>query len=240
MAAVAPTILATSMGFNRARDPWQPGPAFRHAIDLARPDGTPRMCVLTTAVPDADQFAIRARIEAAFADARYELSVLGTLDDLGVDDIGAHLVAQDVIWVDRGNLATALEEWRRHGVDKMLRDCWSAGVVLAGESAGSLCWFATGITDSSGMLDPYKGGLGFLPYANCVHYADRRDRFHRMIAHGDGETGYATDAGAGIVFQGEEIAAISDRKNAGAYRIEGTGDGTVVETALAIDRLKRD
>ncbi|OXM50284.1 peptidase E [Amycolatopsis thailandensis] len=239
MAAVAPTIVATSMGLNRARAPWQPGPAFAHAADLARPDGTPRLCVLTTAGPDAEQPALRARFRAAFADDRYGLSVLGSLDDPGVDDIGAHLAAQDVIWVDRGNLATALKAWRDHGVDAILRDCWRAGVVLAGESAGSLCWFANGITDSSGTLGPYSNGLGFLPYANCVHYADRRDEFHRMFANGDASTGYATDTGAGLVFQGEKIVAISDRKNAGAYRIQRAEDGTVTETALTVERLKR-
>ncbi len=102
MAAAAPTVVAISMGLNRAQAPWQPGPVFAYAADLARSHRTPRLCVLTTAGPDAEPPAIRTRFEAAFADTRHEVSIFGSFNDPDVGDVASHLAAQDLIWVDRG------------------------------------------------------------------------------------------------------------------------------------------
>ena len=67
-----------------------------------------------------------------------------------VPDVRAHLLAQDVIWVGGGSTANLLALWRLHGLDTILRECWEAGVVLKGVSAGSLCWHVGGTTDSFG------------------------------------------------------------------------------------------
>lgn len=238
MAAEKPTILATSMGLNRARDPWAPGPVFQYAADLARPASTPRLCVLTTA--GGDQHDTIARFESAFAEAPLDLSVLAVFDQPSVDDVAGHLAGQDIIWVDRGSLVNLLAVWRAHRLDAVLRDCWEAGVVLGGESAGSLCWFTAGTTDSFGSVQPIVDGLEFLPYASTVHYGDRRELFHQMIGSGGVATGYATDAGAGLHFENTDlVAAISDRAHAGAYRVQRQDDGTVTETELDVRRLKR-
>ncbi|MFC4079282.1 Type 1 glutamine amidotransferase-like domain-containing protein [Amycolatopsis samaneae] len=238
MTAQAPTILATSMGLNRAREPWQPGPVFEYAFDLARPAGTPKLCLLATA--GGDQGETLARFAAAFADQPVELSHLELYDKPNVGDVTAHLHSQDVIWVDRGSLVNLLAVWRAHRFDVVLRDCWEAGVVLAGESAGSLCWFVSGTTDSFGPLQAVHDGLKFLPYANAVHYADRREHLHQLVKDQELPAGYATDTGAGLHFERTElVAAIGDRKNAGAYWVERQADGSVMETALEVRRLKR-
>jgi peptidase E len=67
-----------------------------------------------------------------------------------IEDIHAHLLAQDVVWVAGGSVANLLALWRLHGVDTAMREVWEAGVVLSGNSAGSLCWHVGGATDSFG------------------------------------------------------------------------------------------
>jgi peptidase E len=94
-----------------------------------------------------------------------------------------HLLAQDVIFVSGGSVVNLLAVWRAHRLDEILRECWEAGVVLAGESAGSMCWHLGGLTDSfRDALDPVTNGLGFLPFSNGVpalrrHRARRGDRY---------------------------------------------------------------
>ncbi|QWF83108.1 hypothetical protein HUW46_06548 [Amycolatopsis sp. CA-230715] len=226
------------MGLNRASELWRPGPIFDYAFEVACPAGVPRLCVLTTA--NGDQLSVLKQFERAFASTAVELSFLTLFDKPNVDDVATHLHAQDVIWIDRGSLVNLLAVWRAHHLEDVLRECWQAGTVLAGESAGSLCWFAGGTTDSFGDVQAIKDGLGLLPYANAVHYADRRTQFRQLIADGTLPTGYATDAGAGLHFEGTElVAAISDRKNAGAYLVERRDQGAAVENSLDVRRLTR-
>ena len=105
-----------------------------------------------------------------------------------VRDIRAHLLAQDVIWVGGGSVANLLAVWRVHGLDEVLRECWESGVVLGGVSAGSICWYVGGPTDSYGTdLRVSPPGLGLLPYGNGVHYdseEQRRPLLHALVADG--------------------------------------------------------
>jgi peptidase E len=167
-------------GLNRARDPW----VFAYAAALAHPAGRPKLCVLTTA--GGDQAERVARFERAFADDEFELSVLTLFDRPAVKNTVRHLLGQDVVWVDRGSLVNLLAVWRAHGIDRVLRECGEAGVVLGGESAGSLCWFTAATTDSLGPLRPLQDGLALLPVAGAVHYEDRREQFHQLLADGEG------------------------------------------------------
>lgn len=231
-------ILATSMGFNRARSPWLPGPIFTYAFELAAAPSTPRLCLLATA--GGDQAAAVERFYGAFADSPVVASHVALFDKPNVPDVEEHLRSQDVIWVDRGSVVNLLAVWRAHQLDRILRDCWEAGVVLAGESAGSLCWHEGGTTDSFGDVRGVPDGLGFVPYSNAVHYQDRREHFQHLVAAGELGNGYATDVGAGLHYEGTKlVAAVSDRKNAGAYWVERQDDGSVCEEALEVQRLKR-
>lgn len=209
-------ILATSMGFNRTRAPWLPSPIFTYAFDLAGTSSTPGLCFLATA--GGDQAATIASFYAAFADSPVRASHLELFDKPNVPDVEEHLCSQDVIWVDRGSMVNLLAVWRAHQLDRILRNCWEAGVVLAGESAGSLCWHEGGTTDSFGEVQALPDGLGFVPYSNAVHYNDRGEQYRELVASGRLTNGYATDAGAGLHYEGTRLAAaLSDRKNAGAY-----------------------
>ncbi|MFN2496632.1 MAG: peptidase E [Pseudonocardiaceae bacterium] len=237
MPADKPTILATSMGFNRARVPWRPSPIFRYAFDLAGSLSRPKLCFLTTGTGDR-QSSIDS-FYAAFADSGVDTSHLSLFEQPNVPDVAAHLRGQDVIWVDRGSLANLLAVWRTHALDKVLDDCWQGGVVLGGESAGSLCWHAAATTDSFGEVRPLADGLGFLPYSNAVHYGERRELFQRCIGAGVLPDGYATEAGAGLRYEGTDlVAAIAARKNACAYRVtRQSADGMVCEEPLEVTQL---
>jgi len=225
------------MGFNRARDPWQPGPIFPYAFTLAGSTATPRLCFVATA--GGDQRSSIDSFYRAFAGSSVYCSHLALFDKPNVANIREHLLSQDVVWVDRGSLANSLAVWRVHGLDGVFRESWRAGVVLAGESAGSLCWHRSGTTDSFGGLQPFDNGLGLLPYSNAVHYSDRRDAVQQYIADGTVSAGYATDAGAGLCYRGTElIEAVADRKSASAYWLERQADGSTAERRLDTRRLR--
>jgi peptidase E len=232
MTARTPTIVATSMGFHRGKPSWTPGPVFEYLFQAAEAVTRPRLCFLATA--GGDQASTIERFYEAFSGGDVQVSHLALFDKPNVDDVRGHLLGQDVIWVDRGSLVNLMAVWRAHGLAEVMRECWEGGVVLAGESAGSLCWHEAGTTDSFGPVVRPAAGLGFLPFGNAVHYRERRDDFHRRVTAGElPAVGYATDAGAGLVYQGTELVeVIADRKKAKAYRIERQASGAVVETVL--------
>jgi dipeptidase E len=146
------------------------------------------------------------------------------------------LLEQDVIYVGGGNTANMLVIWRRHGVDAILRECWEAGIVLAGISAGAICWFEAAVTDSFGLqLAALNDGLGLLPGSACPHYDSeqlRRPVYQRLVAEGF-PGGYAADEGVGIHFAGTVFSeAVSSRPNAGAYELR-LENGRVNERTIA-------
>ncbi|GAA1297422.1 peptidase E [Pseudonocardia xinjiangensis] len=243
MTADAPTILATSIDFaprNRNEIDCEPGPIFPYAFELARPSARPRLCFVSTASGDAITYL--TTFYGAFAAHDVQTSHLALFGMPNVEDVRAHLLAQDVIWVGGGSTANLLAVWQVHGLDRILRECWEAGVVLGGVSAGSICWHDGGTTDSFGpQLAPITGGLGFLPYSNGVHYdaeERRRPLFHELIGNGTLGAGFATDNGVGIHYRGTEfVEAVADRPDAFAYRVERGADGTVSETRIVPRRL---
>ena len=139
-----------------------------------------------------------------------------------------------------GNTANMLAIWRVHGVDRILREAWRRGVVLAGLSAGGLCWFERGSTDSFGPGLAALDGLGFLPGAFCPHYdgeAMRRPRLHELVGAGTLGPTVACDDGAAVHFRdGVLLEAVAERAGATAYRVELI-DGAVRETAIPTRRL---
>jgi dipeptidase E len=184
----------------------------------------PKVCFVPTASGDSESACFR--FYAAFA-GRAEVSHLA-LFNRGVKDLRAFVLSKDVIYVGGGNTANLLAVWRAHGLDEVLREAWQAGVVLAGVSAGSICWFDGGVTDSYGPgLAPLTSGLGFLPGSNCPHYdgeALRRPRFHELVAGGL-PGGLAADDFAALHFEGTALkAVVASREDARAYRVEKVGN----------------
>jgi peptidase E len=238
MSADQPTILATSMGFRgtgRNMLDWEPGPVFRLAAELANAVEAPRICYLGQATGDPDDR--RAGWYGAFVGTEFQASHLALFAMPNVSDMRAHLLAQDIIWVGGGSVANLCAIWRVHDLQEILHEAWQAGVVMAGVSAGSICWHVGGSTDSYGPeLRGFTDGLAWLPYSNGVHYDgedQRRPMMHKLIGDGTLPDGYATDDGAGLIYHGTELAeAVADREGKFGYRLTRNEDGTVTETVL--------
>ena len=191
----------------------------------------PRVCFLPTATGDSAERIVR--FYAAFGDRADTTHV--ALFDRTVDDLRALLLGQDVIQVGGGNTANMLAVWRVHGIDRILREAWEAGIVLTGVSAGAICWFEACVTDSFGGTDALHDGLGFLAGSMCPHYdsePNRRPVYGRLVAEGF-PPGYAAEDDVGLHFVGTELhAAVSPRKGGRAFRVERDG-----ETELDVTRI---
>jgi peptidase E len=228
-------ILATSGGFlptDLGPFKWRRGPLIEHAIRLAGDPEQPRFCFVGTASGDSLNGTVG--FYSAFAGSDVRASHLELFMMPNVADVRAHLLAQDVIWVNGGSVANLLAVWRVHDLDQILRRVWEAGVVLAGVSAGSICWFEGGTTDSFGAeLRAVTNALGFLPYGNGVHYdseARRRPLVHRLVADGTLPTTHCTDDGVGLLYRGTELVeAVTEQDGKGAYVVTRDGDSAVEE-----------
>lgn len=136
------------------------------------------------------------------------------------------LLGADAIVVGGGNTLNMLGIWRAQGIDSILHEALKRGVVLAGGSAGSICWFRNGVSDSRPVSLSVVEGLGYLPYGNCPHYSDgdRREFYHRMMAENEMQAGYACDDLAGILFRNGravEFVSQSDRHDSYYVSMEG-------------------
>jgi peptidase E len=208
-----------------------------HVVALARAvrgRERPRICFIGTATGDDDAWI--ARFHEVFADLA-ETSHL-ELFDRTVEDIPAFLLAHDGVWVGGGNTASMLAVWRAHGVDIAMRMAHEAGLVLAGRSAGSICWFEGGTTDSYGpTIRAYTEGLGFIPGSNSPHYdgePERRPAYHALIADGSLPPGIAVDDLAAAVYDGPTLVeVVAAHPGPAAYRVEATAAG-IVETVLPV------
>jgi peptidase E len=234
MPADAPTILATSGGLrSSARIQFEFAPLLSYAIELSGVAGRPpRLCHIGTA--SGDQLWFNAAFSAAGQAAGVSVSHLNLFPMPSVADPAELLLAQDAVWVGGGSVANLLAVWRLHGLDTVLREVWQAGVVLAGVSAGALCWHVGGTTDSFGPeLRAVTDALAFLPYSAGVHYdseAQRRPLYQQLVGSGMLPPGYATDDGVGIVYRGTEFAeAVSEVRGKGAYLVTRAGDGAAEE-----------
>jgi peptidase E len=140
-------------------------------------------------------------------------------------------LAQDAIYVSGGNTANALAIWRVHGFDTVLREAWERGVLLCGWSAGMICWFEAGVTDSFGPeLSGMRDGLGFLPGSACPHYDGeerRRPAYTRLVRDGF-PSGIACDDAAAALFEGVDLVEVLAREaGARAYRVGPDGEEPV-------------
>jgi dipeptidase E len=144
--------------------------------------------------------------------------------------------AHDVILVSGGNTANAMAVWRVHGLEELLREAWQEGILLTGWSAGMICWFEQGVTDSFGPQLAAMDCLGFLPGSACPHYDSeerRRPVYTRLVADGLAP-GFAADDDVGVHFVGTELReVVTSREGATAYRVTPDGEERLDARLLA-------
>jgi peptidase E len=137
-------------------------------------------------------------------------------------------LAHDVIVVGGGNTANMLAVWRVHGFDRILREAWESGILLTGWSAGMICWFEAGVTDSFGpQLEGMRDGLGFLPGSACPHYdgEERRRPVYTELVRKGFPAGIALDDEAGAHYVGTELREmLATGENARAYAVSEDGE----------------
>ncbi len=185
----------------------------------------PKICFIPTASGDADSY-----IEKFYDFFNQQECIPSHLSLFKppTRDLERFVLEQDIIYVGGGNTKNLLVLWKEWGLDGILRKAWNQGVVLAGLSAGSICWFEEGVTDSYGdQLEPLQA-LGFLKGSHCPHYdgeAERRPAYRQFIEQGILQEGIAADDGAAIHYSGQEIKRIvSSRPAAKAYRVYKSGE----------------
>ncbi len=237
-----PRILATSGGFvaGPVQQSVRLGTMILDGLTMTE-KVRPRVCLVYTATGDPSNYY--AMSYEAFNAAGCDVTELKLFPQPSADPED-RLCGSHFVWVGGGSVANLLALWRLHGVDWAMRAAWEQGVILGGVSAGSLCWHIGGTTDSFGPeLQAVTNGLGFLPYANGVHYdseEQRRPLLHDLMQREVlPPLAYATDDHVGIWYEGiEATSVVADAKpvsatGPAAYRIERV-DGEVIERRVAV------
>jgi peptidase E len=216
---------------------------IRYAVALSGAGDAPRVCVLNTGGGDEPAAYLRQYSRLARHGAR--VSHLQLFPMPNVADPEDLLLSQDVIFVGGGSVANMVAVWRVHGVDRLMRRAWESGVVLSGVSAGAICWFDGGTTDSFGPdLRPFTAGLGLLPGSYCPHYSSepaRRPAFRSLVADGTLPAGIACDDGAAAHYVDRDLAEIvADRPDSAGYLVGPDGSGGAAERAVPARLLVAD
>jgi len=200
----------------------------------------PRLCYLPTASADSESGAVRWFQSCA------ELDVVPFVQNSFITSYRMEQSWEDVflsmdgIVVSGGNTLNQQAIWKAQGIDVVLREAWDRGIVLGGASAGSLCWFEEGTTDSRPIELTKVECLGFLRGSHSPHYdgeAQRRPTYHRLIQSGVLKPGYACDNNAGIFFEDNEVRrVVRTREGANCYFVDLV-NGQVVEEQLDGDMI---
>jgi dipeptidase E len=203
----------------------------RYVIQQAR-TARPSVCFLPHATDDAVRYTYR------FFKAFTQFDVKPTHISLfspETADLESFLMEQDVIYVGGGNTKSLVALWQAWNMDKILRQAYDYGIVLAGISAGANCWFEQCSTDSIPGKYSVLAGLGIISGSFCPHYdgeAERRPSLHQLLREDQIMNGYAADDGTAAHFiNGELFRAVSSRSESQLYRV-GKVAGQVIEEAI--------
>jgi dipeptidase E len=202
--------------------PEQTDLLYRYVLELTGKE-RPRVLYVPTAAADEDSAVVMFYDRFA---RRAEANTLLTFP-YPPSDLRELVLSQDAICVSGGNTANMLAIWRVHGIDQLMREAWEQGTILWGASAGMICWFEQGVTDSFGPQLESMDCLGFLPGSACPHYdgEERRRPRYRELVDGGLSDGIAADDGAALRYVGTELhEVVSCRPGATAYRVTRDGE----------------
>ncbi len=216
------------------------GTAFLRYMAQLTGNPRPRICYLPTAIGDHPEAIIKFYKNCAPLNVTplVQVSFIGSSDQ--PESWEEVLLSMDAIVASGGNTLNQQAIWRAQGIDVVLRQAWNRGIVLGGASAGSLCWFEEGTTDSRPKELSIVQCLGLLPGSHCPHYdtePGRRPLYQSLIASGRLKPGYACDDDAGVYFENEHIArVVTAREGAKVYNVTVV-EGALVEQVLEPERI---
>ena len=193
----------------------------QYIIDLTE-KLSPRICYIPTASADnIDNITYWKSICEKLSIEPYILNVWveSTRDTVPFENT---LLEMDAIVVGGGNTLNMIGIWKAQGIDSILEKAYKKGIILAGGSAGSICWFQEGVSDSRPAKLSTVSGLSFLPYSHCPHYGDslRSTLFQQKILKKEIKEGYACDDLSGILFKnGKAIEVVSINELNHSYHI---------------------
>ena len=224
-------ILIAGGGFNE--------PFIRYMAQLSGKK-RPRVCYLPTASADSPSGIISWFRSCAALDVEphvQESFIASTRQTKGWDEV---LLSMDGIVCSGGNTLNQQAIWKAQGIDVVLKEAWDRGIVLGGASAGSLCWFEEGTTDSRPKELTTVKCLGFLKGSHSPHYdrePGRRPLYQKLIGSGEMKPGYACDNDAGIYFEDNEVKrVVATRPDAKVYYVSVV-NGKVVEKLMEPERI---
>ena len=215
-------------------------PIDREIIRLSNKKN-PKLLFIPTASSDSERYW--KHVQEYFGDfLKCKTDALFLIkEQLSRKQIQTKISSADIIYVGGGNTLQMMRLWRRRGVDILLKSAYENGTVLAGISAGSICWFDSGHSDSMSFYSPRKWkyinvrGLGLIKGVHCPHYNSmtrgipRRKHFRDMIRK-TGGTGIAIENNCAIEFiDGQYYKVISSKNYAHAYRVYKSGGEVVSE-----------
>ena len=224
-------ILIAGGGFNRA--------FIRYMAELSGKTH-PRICYLPTASADSNDGIINFYHQCAELDVEphVQRSFIESLSQTqSWDDV---LLSMDGIVCSGGNTLNQQAIWKAQGIEVVLKAAWDKGIVLGGASAGSLCWFEEGTTDSRPKSLSIVKCLGFIPGSHSPHYdaePGRRPLYQKLIGAGTMKPGYACDNDAGMYFEDTTVKrVVATRDGAKVYYVSVV-HGAVVEKVLEPEHL---
>lgn len=204
----------------------------------------PQICYLPTAGADQPEPIVAWYETLNDLDCRpRHLRLINNSSNL--QNLEQQLLAMDAIYVGGGNTLHMLTIWKLLGVDAIMRKAYERGIVLAGVSAGMICWFEQGVSDSRPGALTRVDGLGFLKGSACPHYdhkdrmgkRDRQESYHKLLTTGDMQDGVACDDGVALLYEDEKlIRAVAENPKAGAFTVRRAGD-KAVEESLTVEFL---
>ena len=195
----------------------------------------PRLLYLPTASADRDASALNWYKACAPLNVEphvQNMFIASTAQSLGWDEV---LLSMDGIVASGGNTLNQQAIWKAQGIDVLLRQAWDRGIVLGGASAGSLCWFEEGTTDSRPKALSTVQCLGFIPGSHSPHYdaePGRRPLYQQLIGSGEMKPGYACDNDAGIYFEETAVKRVVHTRAAAKCYYVSRVDGKAVERTL--------
>jgi len=200
----------------------------------------PRLCYLPTASADNPAGTIRWFEECASLEVSPFVQESFISSYKMTESWADVLLSMDGIVCSGGNTLNQQAIWKAQGIDVILRQAWDKGIVLGGASAGSLCWFDEGTTDSRPKELSIVECLGFIKGSHCPHYdaeAPRRPLYLKLVGSGQMKPGYAVDNDAGIYFEDNEVKRVVATKPGAKAFYVSVVNGAVVEKELPAELL---